>query len=370
MRLQSFQAGLFFRMRHFWLYIFLPAVAILSSSCGNFMARRIAQAPNSYPEWLAPEAPVTLEFTSETLTAFPNEFLEVDAPQARLRYRVVEPADYEFRWTNRVDEAGEKITLKFSAKVKDLARRTNQWTANPRGTVVLVHGYGVAGFAMLPWAFLLGQEGWRCVLVDLRGHGKSTGDRVHFGSVESRDLSLLLDELEKRGRLKEPVSVLGDSLGGVVALRWKLEDARVSRVVTISPYANLGEAILNIAAEYAAWLPDWWIKAGVRKLPNLLGVDSRELNPKSWADALQKEEGILFVAGGEDRIAPVEQVRALYEMAGAEVEGLLVVPDATHEALPFMLDDLAEPVVRWLGGDTYARKMDAEQLKRSSAGGG
>ena len=73
------------------------------------------------------------------------------------------------------------VTISFGA---DVPGRTNQWSAHPRGTVILLHGYGLAQFAMVPWAIRLAQSGWRCVLVDLRGHGKSTGKKVYFGTRE------------------------------------------------------------------------------------------------------------------------------------------------------------------------------------------
>ena len=47
------------------------------------------------------------------------------------------------------------------------------------------------------------------MLVDLRGHGNSTGKRIYFGIQEAHDLSQILDELAHDGRLKEPVAAFG-----------------------------------------------------------------------------------------------------------------------------------------------------------------
>ena len=55
----------------------------------------------------------------------------------------------------------------------------------------------------------------------------------------------------------------------------------------------------------------------------------------------------LFVAGGADKIAPPDDVEGLYELGGTGSEFLLV-GGAAHEPLPFYLDDLKEPIVRWL----------------------
>lgn len=317
-------------------------VVVFGTGCGGFAARRMAQAPNTYPEWMAPKAPVTLKFNENLLTTFTNQFVETRG--ARICYRIVEPANYEFRWTNRVSEAGQHLELDFSASIDRLAERTNRWTAEPRGTVVLLHGYGVAGFAMLPWALLLGQEGWRCVLVDLRGHGKSTGKRIFFGTREVEDLEALLDRLEQQGQAAAPVSVVGHSFGAVLALRWKAEDARIGRVVAMGPYADLSRAVLSIADQYAPWVPKWFLKAGLRALPDLLKAEPCELDPGCW---LKAEGGVLFVAGAEDKISTPDQVQELRERAGFG-NGLISVQRASHEALPFFLGDLAGPVGRWL----------------------
>ena len=87
---------------------------------------------------------------------------------------------------------------------------------------------------MVPWAWRLAQEGGRCVLVDLRGHGQSPGKNIYWGLKESHDMSQLLDELEHQGQLAPPVAVLGDSSGAALALRWKTLDPRVGTVVAIA----------------------------------------------------------------------------------------------------------------------------------------
>src|SRR5438067_1928224 len=82
-----------------------------TAGCGGFMAHRMVQAPNTYPDWFAPEAPVELAFSPKLLTNFPKQFVTVGPPAARLCYRVVEPADYRLKIssTNRL-EHGRKRT--------------------------------------------------------------------------------------------------------------------------------------------------------------------------------------------------------------------------------------------------------------------
>lgn len=312
------------------------------------MAHRMAQAPNTYPEWFAPRAPVAVAFSPKFLTNFPKQFVTAGPPAAKLCYRVIEPADYHLTITstNWLEHGRKQFEFTFHA---DLPAQSNAWTAAPRGMVVLLHGYGLAQFSMAPWALRLAQEGWRCVLVDLRGHGKSTGKRIYFGVQEARDLSQLLDELAQDGRLTEPVAAFGESYGAALALRWKTVEPRVRTVVAITPYAGLSNAVLNLGREYAGWMPQGFIRAGLKKLPGVLEVPAGELD--TTTELARCPVAALFVAGTEDKITPVADVKQLRTLAAAGSE-LIVVPEATHESVTYFFGDLVPPVLAWLSGES------------------
>jgi pimeloyl-ACP methyl ester carboxylesterase len=310
------------------------------------MAHRMVQAPNTYPKWFAPKAPVAVAFSPKFLTNFPKQFVAVGPPTARLCYRVVEPADYHLKITstNWLEHGRKQFEFDFHA---DLPGRSNIWTSVPRGTVVLLHGYGLAQFSLAPWALRLAQEGWQCVLVDLRGHGKSTGKQIYYGVQETHDLSQFLDELAQDGRLKEPVAAFGESYGAVMALRWKPDEPRIRTVVAITPYAGLSNTVLNLRHEYAGWLPKTVVRAGLKKLPSVLGIPAGELDPTT--ELARSPVTALFVAAAEDKITPVADVEQLHALAAPGSE-LIVVPDATHEAVTYFFADLVPPILTWLSG--------------------
>jgi pimeloyl-ACP methyl ester carboxylesterase len=332
-----------FRRKLFWLL--LPGLLFLSTAgCGSFMARRMAQAPNTYPTWFAPEAPVELAYSPSFLTNYPKQFVTVGPPTARLCYRVVAPADFNLTVsaTNWLEHGRKRTEFNFHA---DVPGPTNIWTPAPRGTVVLLHGYGLAQFSMAPWALRLAQAGWQCVLVDLRGHGKSTGKEIYYGIQEVHDLSQLLDQLAQDGRLVEPVAAFGESYGAVMALRWKPVELRVGRVVAITPYAGLSNTVLNLRHEYAGWLPKKLVQAGLKKLPAILGTTAAELDTTT---ALSRSPvTALFVAGTEDKLTPAADVARLRALATAGSE-LIVVPGATHETVTYYFTDLVPPILTWL----------------------
>jgi pimeloyl-ACP methyl ester carboxylesterase len=334
-------------------------LTLTTTGCGSFVARRMAQSPNSYPQWFGSLARVELAFDQNFLTNFPTRLADVGPPAARLSYRIVEPGDYQLQVTstNRLKHGRPHFTFSFHTT---LPGQTNAWTAAPRGTVVLLHGYGLAQFAMAPWALRLAEDGWRSVLVDLRGHGKSSGRQIYFGLREALDLSQLLDALAGEGQVVEPVTAFGESYGAALALRWKGVDPRINNVVAIAPYAVLSNAVLNICHDYAKWLPTGLIKAGLRKLPSVMKIESDELDPVMVL--ARNPVAALFVAGDADKIAPPNDVQELFGKSTSGSE-LIVIPQATHEALPYCFNELAPPVLAWLERQTGGRKAEVGSQK-------
>jgi pimeloyl-ACP methyl ester carboxylesterase len=58
----------------------------------------------------------------------------------------------------------------------------------------------------------------------------------------------------------------------------------------------------------------------------------------------------LFVAGAEDKIAPVKDVEQLRALAAPGSE-LIVLPDATHESVTYFFPALVPPILTWLSGN-------------------
>lgn len=333
-------------------FAWLPWVLLLgcTTGCGGFVAKRIVQAPNSYPGWLAPPAKVKLAFDESLATNLPSRFVEVGPPMARLHYRVLPPADYQLELSStNLTERGRRV-FRFSFDA-DMPGRTNEFTATPRGTVMLLHGYGLADYAMLPWALCLAQDGWRCVLVELRGHGRSSGKRISFGITETADLSQLLDALGTKEKLAEPVAVVGVSYGASLAMRWKTVDARVGPVVAIAPYAVLSNAVMNICREYSPAMPACFPRAGLKKVPALLGVAPEELDPITVLN--RHPVKCLLVTAGTDKVTSAEDMRRLSN-ALAPGSQVVVVAYASHETVTYAFSDLTPMVRNWLSTESLS----------------
>ncbi len=120
-----------------------------------------------------------------------------------------------------------------------LALYAQEWRpeAPPRAVVCLVHGLGEHSGRYGHVAAALNQAGYALLAPDLRGHGRSAGQRGDAASLEALldDIDLLLAEAEKRfpGR---PQFLYGHSLGGILVLNYALRrKSRLSGVIATAP---------------------------------------------------------------------------------------------------------------------------------------
>ena len=113
----------------------------------------------------------------------------------------------------------------------------------PKGTVLVVHGIYSRSFWMLGTARMLAESGYRAVLVDLRGHGRSSGKWLTYGIRESRDLSQVIDALEDRGLVSGRLGVYGISYGATTAIHLAGRDPRIAATVAVAPFSTMRDEV-------------------------------------------------------------------------------------------------------------------------------
>lgn len=94
----------------------------------------------------------------------------------------------------------------------------------PRGAVTVVHDAGEHGGRYLPLARRLAERGWSVALPDLRGHGRSEGDRGDSRGIREvlRDLGDVQDHLAYR-QPEAPRVLVGQGLGALYCLAFASE---------------------------------------------------------------------------------------------------------------------------------------------------
>ena len=71
-----------------------------------------------------------------------------------------------------------------------------------KGTVILFHGLGGNKSNVLKQAYEFRYLGFNVMLVDLRAHGRSSGNRTTMGFHESEDVKLAYEYILKKGEKK------------------------------------------------------------------------------------------------------------------------------------------------------------------------
>jgi pimeloyl-ACP methyl ester carboxylesterase len=325
----------------------LSATLLLAGCVSSMLARSVVAPPNK--SGIKP-----LFADGDILKHAPDAFaatwtVEVGPPRAQIAVASIEPGDYGFISDLRMDypEGKDPKILQFTAHWNSASERVPS-SQPPRGTIVLLHGYLQNRNSVTPWAVKLAQAGFRCVVFDLRGHGESTGEHISFGAFESRDVSQLLDDLQRRGWDVSRVGLFGLSYGASVALVTAGRDRRVASVVAFEPFASAETAVPELMravfTRRARGISDEQFARAHRKEADIAGFD--------WADAdipaaLERTQApVLFFHGNKDRWVSPEHSRTLLKFAppGSRLE---LAPLDNHLSLPLHFDNFAPAVVDW-----------------------
>lgn len=118
----------------------------------------------------------------------------------------------------------------------------HQRLETPKGVICILHGSGEYGLCYEQTAVRLSKRGYGAFAIDLYGHGYSSGER---GAIGSRDdvfsaVDRMLDSAQNE-YAGVPVFLLGHSMGGLIALAYRLmrEGAPFAGYAASSPWLRL-----------------------------------------------------------------------------------------------------------------------------------
>jgi pimeloyl-ACP methyl ester carboxylesterase len=276
----------------------LLAVWATSSGCVSTLSCVIATAPNIRK----PDALLEVERAplSESLLGIDDHFrVDVGPPAAKLSVSIIEPAERD---------------------------------APPRGTILVLHGMGARSAWMHGTASDLADAGYRAVLVDLRGHGASTGDRLTYGLREALDLTMVIDQLEARRMLAGELGVYGISYGATTAIHLAGLDERVRAVVAVAPFSDMRSEVSHYVRTIGLpgvgpFLSEKYIQAAVDDAGRINGFSPDRADA---AIAIQYTDApVLLIHGKADVIIPCAHSERLHAAAPDHSE-LLLMPGLGH----------------------------------------
>lgn len=230
---------------------------------------------------------------------------------------------------------------------------------NPKGAVVILHGYceHSARYNHVVEAFT--QAGFNCYLLDHRGHGKSDGPRAAVLSFEEYldDMDIYLDIVRKQFT-SGPMFLLGHSMGGLIATNYVLSrKPDFDGVILSSPYLGLKvdlpmwkDKLSQIIAKFLpavslksdldphllthddAIVQEYISDPAVPKIANARWfVESTAAQNYCLAHATEWKWNALFMHGGDDRIADPQATRNFHVKADKDETELVMLEGLYHE---------------------------------------
>jgi len=235
-----------------------------------------------------------------------------------------------------------------------------------RAAVVIVHGYAEHTGRYAEVVAALGEAGYECHLLDLRGHGRSTGVHGYVGRFDDYldDLDLFLKRVEEvrapaAGRAV-PRILLGHSLGGLISLSYVLRRPEAFAALAVSsPFLHPAQEVPALKAGLAAVVsrlaPTYLMKSEIDSRwlshdPAVVAAYDRDplvfktLSPHWFFQVRQAQEEVLqragevrlpalFLVGDADRIADPARSRQVFERLGSAEKEIVVYPGFFHEVL-------------------------------------
>jgi alpha-beta hydrolase superfamily lysophospholipase len=227
-----------------------------------------------------------------------------------------------------------------------------QATASPRATVVLVHGYGEHSGRYEHVGGALAEAGFAAWTTDLRGHGRTSGERASVARIAdlADDVGVVLEEA-RAANAHLRVFVLGHSMGGLVATCVALDPPFALRGLILSGPAVGDPAGLDMALGMDPF-PELSISSdGLSRDPAV--VSDYDTDPLNYRGAFRREtlqalaDGaravraraaeiklpLLVLHGGEDPIVPALGSQELFAAVSSTDKQIEIYPGLRHEIL-------------------------------------
>ena len=127
----------------------------------------------------------------------------------------------------------------------------------PKGVVICLSGIeNPSVTAFYGHAAEFYKAGVATIMPDLRGHGKSDGNRICLAYEETRDVKAVTDYIKSNAKFKGvPVIVMGVSMGGAVAIRSIGGNKDIDALVSLSAFSSLEDFLHTMREALLPMIP-------------------------------------------------------------------------------------------------------------------
>lgn len=177
------------------------------------------------------------------------------------------------------------------------------------------------------------EAGFHVLVFDLRGHGRSGGERLGLGWLERRDVRAAVNLLLKRGFKPGRIGIHGTSYGSATALLSTAAIPEVGAVVADSAFADIRD-IMDAQIEDRTGIPAWvarlFLRPGNAFVARVLySLDLAEIPPERAVPDIAPRP-ILFIHGSDDPTITVEHAYRLKAASKNPADELWVLEGYGH----------------------------------------
>ena len=231
----------------------------------------------------------------------------------------------------------------------------------PRAVIAVVHGIAEHSGRYAFLAAMANRQGIGVVSVDLRGHGRSPGERSYVERFDDYllDVDALLTKAQEFA-VGRPLFLMGHSMGGAIALRWIAQRHQPLAGVILSSAAlkiggDVPRLLVALAPLLSRWLPHL---RGSRLDPALIsrdaaavaayvddplvslqappartGAELLRIMAANRASAPRLDAPVYLFHGDADRLTDPAGSREIFDLWGGADRSLRLWPGSRHETL-------------------------------------
>ena len=229
--------------------------------------------------------------------------------------------------------------------------------AETQAVLVIVHGHGGHSGVFTRIVEYFSDRPYPIYSFDLRGHGRSPGQRAYINSwAEYRaDLTAFLNLVETQ-HPQLPLFLIGQSMGGTIALDYVLqEQTQLKGLILMSPALGLnispwklllGKILsgvlphfaLNTSLDFTTGSRDPQMTAACAQDPlrhrqGTARLATELLQTIDWvnARAANIQTPLLILHGGADRTTPIQSSKEFFQDVALSNKTMYEYPDSYHE---------------------------------------
>ena len=183
-------------------------------------------------------------------------------------------------------------------------------------TVIFVHGYKNDRGSMLGSAAMYHAHGYTALVIALRAHDRSDGERITFGHLEVGDLDAWYQFAAHQPNIDpRRIALVGVSMGGSISIQYAARNPRIAAVVADSAFSSMDDTIATSVRHFTglpafpfASLIGFWIREET-------GLTREEADAKRAIGRIAPRPVFLMQGGADTTISP-DSGKLLYDAAG------------------------------------------------------